>query len=149
MGIDFYTNTITPRCRAVAMVARHLNLQLNEIHLLPYSDTRKQEFLQVFNIFIFLNIVFIHLLTKFKINPEHTIPTIVDNGFVLWESRAIMTYLCNKYGSDSDLYPKCPMRRAIVDRMLYFDLNPLCAAAVELHFEYTVRYSKILNNHFQ
>lgn len=144
MVIDFYTNPIAPRCRAVAMLARHLNIELNEIHVLPYSDTRKPEFLKVLYQQNF-NCIYITVIFVFKINPQHTIPTIVDNGFILWESRAILTYLCNKYGPDSELYPKCPMKRAIVDRLLYFDLNPLCEAAVELHFEYTVRYCKIYN----
>jgi glutathione S-transferase len=33
-------------------------------------------------------------------NPNGKAPTLVDGDFVLWESSAIMTYLCIKAGSD-------------------------------------------------
>ncbi|OOO02748.1 MAG: Stringent starvation protein A [Chromatiales bacterium USCg_Taylor] len=31
----------------------------------------------------------------FRLNPNHMIPTLVDRDFVLWESNAIMQYLCS------------------------------------------------------
>ena len=67
----------------------------------------------------------INLIYNCQINPAHLIPTIVDDGFVLWESRAIMQYLCNKYAPDNTLYPKDPQKRAIVDRWLNFDISLL------------------------
>ena len=32
-----------------------------------------------------------------RLNPNAKIPTIVDDGFVLWESHAILQYLCTKH----------------------------------------------------
>ncbi|XP_066582651.1 glutathione S-transferase 1-1-like [Prorops nasuta] len=61
----------------------------------------------------------------FQINPQHTIPTIDDNGFVMWESRPIMAYLVSKYAKNDCLYPRDARKRGIVDQMLYFDLGYL------------------------
>lgn len=58
-------------------------------------------------------------------NPQHTIPTISDNGFNLWESRAIMAYLVDQYAGNDSLYPKDPQKRALVDQRLYFDMGTM------------------------
>lgn len=60
-----------------------------------------------------------------KINPQHCVPTLDDNGYVLWESRAISCYLADKYGKDDLLYPKDLQKRGLVNQRLYFDSSTL------------------------
>mmetsp|Transcript_16784 Transcript_16784/g.19026 ORF Transcript_16784/g.19026 Transcript_16784/m.19026 type:complete len:228 (-) Transcript_16784:84-767(-) len=52
--------------------------------------------------------------------PTGLVPLIEeDDGFLLWESHAILAYLCNKNGWD-DMYPKDAKRRGIVDQWLHW-----------------------------
>lgn len=54
-----------------------------------------------------------------SVNPRGTIPAIDDDGIVLWESHAILIYLCEKHGW-SDLWPSDPEGRARVNQYLHF-----------------------------
>ncbi|XP_061400690.1 glutathione S-transferase 4-like [Musca vetustissima] len=105
--MDFYYLPLSAPCRSVLMTAKALGIELNKKTLnLFEGEHLKPEFL--------------------KINPQHTIPTLVDNGFSLWESRAIMVYLVEKYGKQDDpLYPSCPKKRAVINQRLYFDIGTL------------------------
>lgn len=94
-------------CRAIQMTAAAVGVQLN----LKFLNLQAGE----------------HLTAEFlAINPQHTIPTLVDNGFVLTESRAICAYLVDRYGKpDDSLYPRDPQRRALVNQRLLFDMGTL------------------------
>ncbi|MGA0060647.1 MAG: glutathione S-transferase family protein, partial [Planctomycetota bacterium] len=50
-------------------------------------------------------------------NPNSRVPTIVDDGFVLWESNAIVRYLANKHGKGS-MAPSDPREYADADRWM-------------------------------
>src|SRR5215217_1453968 len=51
-----------------------------------------------------------------KLNPNAQVPVIIDDGFVLWESQAIIRYLAEKTGSD--LLPAGGRERALVDQWM-------------------------------
>jgi len=62
---------------------------------------------------------------EFKaMNPLAMIPVIDDDGFVLWESNAIMRYLATKHGAEK-LYPSEIKHRADVERWLDWSLGTL------------------------
>ena len=66
-------------------------------------------------------------------NPNGRIPTIEDEGEILWESNSCMRYLCLKVGGDArGLYPTAPMARASVDRWLDWQLSTLLPAERDL-----------------
>lgn len=50
------------------------------------------------------------------LNPNRLIPTIEDEGFVLWESNAILRYLAARYAPA--LWPDDPQLRALGDRWM-------------------------------
>ncbi|KAL9919038.1 glutathione S-transferase 1-like [Glossina fuscipes fuscipes] len=64
-------------------------------------------------------------------NPQHTVPTLEDDGHIIWDSHAIMAYLVNKYGKENDsLYPKDLLKRAIVDQRLHFESGVIFEGAL-------------------
>ncbi|XP_032680520.1 glutathione S-transferase 1-1-like [Odontomachus brunneus] len=106
MPIDCYYLPPSPPCRSVLLLAKALGVHFNfKIVNVLKGEHMSPEFLQI--------------------NPQHMIPTIDDNGFVLWESRPIMAYLVSKYARNDSLYPKDPKQRAVVDQMMYFDAGSL------------------------
>ena len=52
-----------------------------------------------------------------RMNPNSLVPVIEDDGFVLWESNAIVRYLAAKYGAGT-LWPDDLRRRADIDRWM-------------------------------
>ncbi|KAK0097104.1 hypothetical protein PV326_003268 [Microctonus aethiopoides] len=101
-----YSTTWSPPSCAVRMTAKAIGLELNiqEINLLKGE----------------------HLTKDFrKLNPQQSVPTLNDNGFILCDSHAIMTYLVGKYSKSDALYPKDLNKRAMVDQRLYFNSSVL------------------------
>src|SRR3954466_16115963 len=67
-------------------------------------------------------------------NPAHLTPMLQEDGLTrgtLWESCAIMQYLCNRHGL-TRFYPTDPAERAMVDSAMFYligTLYPLVARA--------------------
>nr|WEU75081.1 GSTe1 [Sitodiplosis mosellana] len=101
-----YNLDISPPVRSVKIIAKLLGLELEirDIDMLG-REHLKEPFI--------------------KINPEHTVPTLVDNGFVIWESHAICAYLVDKYAKDDSLYSKDLQLRARCNQRLFFDGSSL------------------------
>ena len=106
-AIDLYYVPISPPCRAVMMTAFAVGVDVNlKIVDLLGGEQMKPEFL--------------------KINRQHNVPTIDDNGFHLNESRAICAYLVNQYGQKvAQLYPEDAELRGLIDECLNFDASVL------------------------
>jgi glutathione S-transferase len=69
-------------------------------------------------------------------NPNALIPTIEDDGFILWESNAILRYLAGCHGGEA-LYPTDPKARASADR--WMDWNFTWADAIRPIFFQLIR----------
>ncbi|XP_017116353.1 glutathione S-transferase 1-like [Drosophila elegans] len=54
-------------------------------------------------------------------NPQHTVPTLEDDGHFIWDSHAIIAYLVSKYADTDSLYPKDLLQRAVVDQRMHFE----------------------------
>lgn len=107
MSIIIHKTAVSPPARATLMLTKilGLNVETREVSL-PTREQFKPAYLMK--------------------NPMHTVPLLEDDGFVLADSHAIMTYLTSKYGdTQQELYPKDVAARAIVDQRLYFDASIL------------------------
>lgn len=69
-----------------------------------------------------------------KLNPQHTIPTLVDDDFSIWESKAIIIYLIDKYAKDDSLYPVDPKIMAIINQRFFFDMGTLSKSMGDYYF---------------
>uniref|UniRef100_A0A1L8E4D9 glutathione transferase n=1 Tax=Nyssomyia neivai TaxID=330878 RepID=A0A1L8E4D9_9DIPT len=113
--IKFYHMPAGSPSRAVALLVKNLKLDVEVIEVDVLNGEQKSpEFM--------------------KINPQHIIPTIDDNGFILWESRAILTYLVTSKAPGHSLYPTDPKIRALIDSRMYFDATVLYGRAREIIF---------------
>merc|ERR1712137_1032641 len=85
MSIDLYHMDASAPCRSVRLTAKMVGVELNlKVINLPAGEHLKPEFI--------------------KINPQHNIPTIVDDDFALNESRAICGYLDQRLYFDMGVF---------------------------------------------
>ena len=106
--LRIYGSDLSAPSNKVRFVANALGLEYDFVFVnLREGEHRKPEFL--------------------KLHPAGKIPVIDDDGFVLFESAAIIRYLADKY--NADLYPKPLKERAIVDQWIDFSGHHVGLAA--------------------
>ncbi|XP_031347625.1 glutathione S-transferase 1-1-like [Photinus pyralis] len=102
MSLILYKSNISPPVRTVQMACKALNIEVEEVEVnLLDRNYMKNEFI--------------------KINPERTIPTLVHNGNVIWDSHAIIAYLAILSGKEEEFYPTEPLKRARINQRLHFE----------------------------
>lgn len=72
-----------------------------------------------------------------KLNPNRLIPTIDDDGFILWESGAILCYLASKYGTGT-LYPVDSRARGEAYRWVLWQTGTVRGAIMPLYLQWRV-----------
>lgn len=98
MALTFYYGSGSPFAWRVWLALEHKKIPY-EMKTISFSsgELEKPEFLAV--------------------NPRHKVPVIVDDGFALYESNAIVEYLEEKYSSGERLFPADTQQRALVRRI--------------------------------
>ncbi|XP_006640254.1 glutathione S-transferase theta-2 [Lepisosteus oculatus] len=95
-ALEVYLDLLSQPCRAVLIFLKHNNIPHTvKTVAIRKGDNRTPEFT--------------------KLNPMQKVPVIVDHGFVLTESDAILKYLATQYKTAAHWYPQDPERRARVD----------------------------------
>lgn len=117
--MKLYYHPQSGNSRRVLLTAAHLQLSLEKVLVNLASREQKAES---------------HLAR----NPNGRVPVLEDHGFVLWESRAIMIYLCDKTPGQQ-LLPVEPRAKADVMRWLFWCANHMQPAAGVLMFENLVK----------
>lgn len=114
--MKLYNADLSPNCVRVRAVIHELGLPVEIVDVNIFSkEPKPADFLAA--------------------NPNGKVPAFVDDdGFALFESRAINTYLASKR-PERDLYPADPKRRAIVDQWSYWQALQLGPAMQAVGFE--------------
>jgi len=113
--MKLYNMNLSPNCLRIRAVANELGVDLDIVDIdLRAGENRTEEFL--------------------ALNPNAKVPVLVDGDFVLWESRAINTYLASRQ-PEHDLYPVDTKARAIVDQWSYWQAIHLGPAMQKVTFE--------------
>jgi glutathione S-transferase len=99
MAMDFYHGHGSPFSWRVWLALEFKGVAYN-LKVLSFSDkdTTKPDFV--------------------AINPRHTVPTIVDDGYAVWESMAILEYLDERFPSAAKLFPGDAAGRARIRRLM-------------------------------
>jgi glutathione S-transferase len=118
--MKLYDFAFSPNCRKVRAVGYELGITFDHVFVdLIHGEQRSNSFLTT--------------------NPNGRVPVLEDDGFVLWESNAILVYLATKYAGPTPLLPTSARDRAEVDRWLAWQLAHLAPAQSKVAYERIVK----------
>jgi len=93
----------------------------------PLSSNSRRVLLTAFHLDVALDLVAVDLVAGehrsaeyLRRNPNGKVPLLDDDGFLLWESHAIMPYLADRSGAGEAIYPQDVRARADVHRWLFW-----------------------------
>jgi len=109
-----YHNPLSSNARRVLLTASQLGTKLDEV-VIDFADQGDRKRLS-------------------ELNICGKVPVLEDDGFLLWESCAIMQYLADKAGA-TELYPTQLQARADVNRWLFFSAQHFAPAIGILTWE--------------
>jgi glutathione S-transferase len=99
------------RASRVLWMLEEIGMAYQHVPIRPYTESRAAEYL--------------------RINPNGHIPTLDDDGFILWESLAINLYLAEKYGA-APLWPASVQDRALVYQWSFWATNEVETRVVSI-----------------
>ncbi len=99
--MKLYADPITVNCRKVVAGFDLLGIPYERVHVDYFKAEQKSP-------------------SYMAINPNASLPALVDGDFVLWESNAILQYAADKYGKAS-YYPTDVKTRADINRWLLWE----------------------------
>ena len=124
MPLDFYHGHGSPYSWRAWLALEHKRIPY-QLKVLSFADgdTTKPEFV--------------------AINPRHQVPTIVDDGFALWESVAILEYLEERYPAAdraTNLFPgdvreRARIRRLVREAEAYLGVEGIAPITAEFFFK--------------
>jgi glutathione S-transferase len=117
--MKMYTSASSPNSLKVLALARELALPVETVPVDLFNGEVKSR----------------AFLAK---NPNGRVPVLEEDGFVLWESNAILAYLASRQPVPS-LLPIGPRERAEVDRWLFWESTMFSPAVWKVEFEKIVK----------
>jgi len=103
--IKLYDNPLSGNCYKVRLLLNHLGVKYERVTVDIFEGEHKtQEFA--------------------KLNPIQKIPVLEENGYIIWESNAILLYLARKF-SPNDYYPEDIDSFGLVSQWLFFGKTTL------------------------
>lgn len=117
--MKFYTFPMSPNCRRVAAVIAHLGLEVETVFVdLAKGESHRPEYASL-------------------VRTER-VPALSDGDFHLFESYAIMQYLCGKK-PENTLFPQDERTRADINRWMFWAASSLYRPTGTLTYENLVK----------